>query len=316
MEVPNDDLVLIQPSQRPDESSVITVNCPNQTGFGCDLCRIVLEFGPSIVRGDVSTDGRWCYIVLWVLHSSGPLRDVKWSSIHKRLLYACPHPISYYNELYTPPKPSSMFLLKLCCLDRSGLLHDVTHVLCELELTVHRVKVSTTPDGIVVDLFFVTDGRASAHQKETEDACERLNAVLGESCISCEIQLAGPEYEIYHRGSSFLPPTVAEELFGSELLESEAHQLALLPDSLRQKTVSMTMDNSLTPAHTLLQITTIDQKGLLYDIMRTLKDYNIQISYSRFNSNGKGRCEVDLFVLQLMGRRLWILRSRKPYVLS
>lgn len=36
---------------------------------------------------------------------------------------------------------------------------DVTCVLCELELVIKRVKVSTTPDGKVMDLFFVTDTR-------------------------------------------------------------------------------------------------------------------------------------------------------------
>lgn len=36
---------------------------------------------------------------------------------------------------------------------------DVTSVLCELELIIKRVKVSTTPDGKVMDLFFVTDTR-------------------------------------------------------------------------------------------------------------------------------------------------------------
>jgi UTP:GlnB (protein PII) uridylyltransferase len=34
---------------------------------------------------------------------------------------------------------------------------DVTKVLTELELTIQRVKVTTTPDGKVLDLFFVTD---------------------------------------------------------------------------------------------------------------------------------------------------------------
>jgi UTP:GlnB (protein PII) uridylyltransferase len=34
---------------------------------------------------------------------------------------------------------------------------DVTKVLSELELTIQRVKVTTTPDGKVLDLFFVTD---------------------------------------------------------------------------------------------------------------------------------------------------------------
>jgi hypothetical protein len=35
---------------------------------------------------------------------------------------------------------------------------DVTHILSELELIIERVKVSTTPDGRVVNLFFITDG--------------------------------------------------------------------------------------------------------------------------------------------------------------
>ena len=34
---------------------------------------------------------------------------------------------------------------------------EVTQVLCELELTIQRVKVMTTPDGRVLDLFFITD---------------------------------------------------------------------------------------------------------------------------------------------------------------
>lgn len=36
-------------------------------------------------------------------------------------------------------------------------ISDVTHILCELELSIERVKVTTTPDGRVLDLFFITD---------------------------------------------------------------------------------------------------------------------------------------------------------------
>lgn len=43
------------------------------------------------------------------------------------------------------------------------ILADVTEVLCELELTIKKVKVSTTPDGRVIDLFFVTDTRFCIH---------------------------------------------------------------------------------------------------------------------------------------------------------
>lgn len=34
---------------------------------------------------------------------------------------------------------------------------DVTKILCELEILIQRVKVMPTPDGRVLDLFFITD---------------------------------------------------------------------------------------------------------------------------------------------------------------
>lgn len=71
--------------------------------------------------------------------------------------------------------PSSNLLSVLCCtsfvyvylfiFEIRGVLSDdyemadVTEVLCELELTIRRVKVSTTPDGTVMDLFLITDTR-------------------------------------------------------------------------------------------------------------------------------------------------------------
>ncbi|KAF7841841.1 ACT domain-containing protein ACR10-like [Senna tora] len=80
------------------------------------------------------------------------------------LIAACPScssasGISYYcsDSDFQPPKPPDLFLLKFSCHDRKGLLHDVTEVLCEVELTIKKVKVSTTPDGKVMDLFFITD---------------------------------------------------------------------------------------------------------------------------------------------------------------
>jgi len=39
-----------------------------------------------------------------------------------------------------------------------GIYADITRVLCELDLSIQRVKVMPTPDGRVLDLFFITDG--------------------------------------------------------------------------------------------------------------------------------------------------------------
>jgi hypothetical protein len=119
--------------------------------------------------------------------------------------------------------------------------------------------------------------RELLHTKKRQDeTMEQLHAVFGESCISCELQLAGPEYEC-HQGISSLSPVVAEELFRCELPDEEICSQALSPDMTKLMKASVTIDNSLSPVHTLLQIHCADHKGLLYDILRPLKDCNIQV---------------------------------------
>lgn len=110
-------------------------------------------------------------------------------------------------------------------------------------------------------------------KKRQEETCERLSAVLGDSCISCEFQLA----DDFQQGFSSLHPAVAEELFCPEICEGEVGSQALSPDMTKLKKANVVIDNSLSPSQTLLQIHCVDQKGLLYDIMRTLKDYSIQV---------------------------------------
>lgn len=74
--------------------------------------------------------------------------------------------------------------------------------------------------------------------------------------------------------------------------------------SLFSNPLSTIMDNSLSRSHTLVQILCQDHKGLIYDIMRTLKDYNIQVSYGRFCTKAKGNCEVELFIMQADGNKI------------
>lgn len=58
MGIPSDDVVVIQKAKTPGEPCVITVNCPDKTGLGCDICRIILDFGLYIKKA-----GRQkCYI--------------------------------------------------------------------------------------------------------------------------------------------------------------------------------------------------------------------------------------------------------------
>ncbi|KAJ9553360.1 hypothetical protein OSB04_017405, partial [Centaurea solstitialis] len=303
-----EDVVLVEESKDSGEPTVVTVNCPDKAGLGCDLLRVVLEFGLYVTRGDddqkqfllpdFSTDGKWCYIVLWVVARPISLK-VDWESFKNRIVSCCPSclPAFYLNQLSGSSKSPPLYLLKVFSLDRKGLIHDVTKVLCELELTIQRLKVMTTPDGKVLDLFFVTDSMNILHSKfGREETCEHLNIVLGECCISCELELAGPEYEC-QQGSSSIPEAIAEKLF-SPAMEDRSQALSHASEA------TVIVDNLLSPAHSLLQIRCRDQKGLIYDILRISKDCDIQIAYGRITSSVNGYRSLDLFIQNEEGKKI------------
>ncbi|KAI3809031.1 hypothetical protein L1987_24998 [Smallanthus sonchifolius] len=300
-----EDVVLIEGGKNSGDPAVVTVNCPDKAGLGCDLLRIILEFGLYVTRGDFSTDGKWCYIVLWVVPRPSSLR-VDWESLNKRLLSCCPSflPAFYLNQLTGGSKPPPLYLLTVFSRDRKGLIHDVTKVLCELDLSIQRVKVTTTPDGKVLDLFFVTDAMDLLHtQIRREGTCEHLRVMLGECCISCELQLAGPEYDI-QQGRSCISEEVAKELFGSELFVKEDQPRTTSGDVSKVEKASITVDNLLSPTHTLLQIQCLDQKGLIYDILKISKDCDIRIVHGRICASVKGYRSLDLFIQNEDGKKI------------
>lgn len=75
---------------------------------------------------DVSTDGKWCYVVFWVVGKP----TTRWDLLRERLLEVCPRctpaisEIFYFRPEFQQPKPPKVFLLKFwCTVDRKGLLH-------------------------------------------------------------------------------------------------------------------------------------------------------------------------------------------------
>ena len=146
-----------------------------------------------------------------------------------------------------------------------------------------------------------------------------------------DIELVGPEVSACSQASSFLPSAITENDYNFKLPDS------VQTGTLRSDYTSITVDNTLSPAHSLVQITCQDHKGLLYDIMRTLKDYNIkvckfkiitskcsfmlilccyqlnmcqcnlslnQISFGRFTTKPRRKCEMDLFIMQADGKKI------------
>jgi UTP:GlnB (protein PII) uridylyltransferase len=79
-----------------------------------------------------------------------------------------------------------------------------------------------------------------------------------------DIELVGSETDVFSQASSSLPNAITDVF-------------DLQSGTSTSDSVSVVMDNTLSPAHTLVQIMCQDHKGLLFDIMRTLKDFNIQV---------------------------------------
>ena len=91
------------------------------------------------MMSDFQTDGKWCYIVLWVvqLQHSNFLR-LDWDSLKNRLLSVSPPcltPLYHDQKLNGSSAVPSVYLLKFCCVDRKGLLHG-THVVLDGRLGV------------------------------------------------------------------------------------------------------------------------------------------------------------------------------------
>lgn len=53
MGILNDDAVLIEPGKNSGDPTMVTVNCPDESGLGSTLCRIILEFGLSITKAGI-----------------------------------------------------------------------------------------------------------------------------------------------------------------------------------------------------------------------------------------------------------------------
>lgn len=73
---------------------------------------------------DFSTDGKWCYVVLWVVARPISLK-VDWESLKTRLVACCPScmPAFYLNQISTCSKSPPLYLLKVFSWDRKGLVH-------------------------------------------------------------------------------------------------------------------------------------------------------------------------------------------------
>lgn len=302
---PNDEVVVIRLGQKKEDPRKITVSCPDKLGLACDLSRVIFEFGLSVVRADLSTDGKWCYVIFWVMPIAGSAQPIRWALLKKRLVSTCPpNSATFYYAANQEPKPKQVYLLHTCFEDQFGLLNNVSQLLWEMDLTIIKGRFWTMPDRNLMYLFYITDNRELLHTETRKDeVCYHVKTKLGQSSAYCKLWLTTPEFGGLNCTATTLSPSVIEDMFNYSGLEPDI-DFKSVGSGGKLDSFSMVTDNNLSPSHTLIQILCKDRNGLLYDLMRTLKDYNIQVSYGRLSRNVDGNCEVDLFFSQADGRKI------------
>ena len=66
--------------------------------------------------------------------------------------------------------------------------------------------------------------------------------------------------------------------------------------------MQVTVDNTTTLAYTLVTVACQDRKGLLYDLLRTLKDVHVRVAYAKLALRVPGAFEADLFLQEAEGQ--------------
>jgi hypothetical protein len=383
------------------------LTCPDKTGLGADICRVVFEFGLVVTRGDFTTDGVWALVLLTVraghagsgeegglvgrggegeeasdgaggrtgsassastaassvvgkavgyavssvkkavsvvsggrfggywskasvaerrrsragarsakirrfinepsAHggdaAASALMDtmprtcvVDWELLRQRLELLCPHK----SAISTIPSSDSLqlleqlhsqqnlYILQVEAHDRVGLLHDVTLALWELQLSVHRAHVTTSPSGKAVDLFYVTDDlHELPNPARVGDISRRVKpvaAAVGAQDTKDVNVLVHPAPSFVTRRGRTKP---LRESMGMVVIEAR-------PPVFNMET-TVEVDNLMSPAHTVFQIRTRDRQGLLYDCLRVSKDLKVPVSYAKIEIVDGTTCEVSLF---------------------
>jgi len=135
----------------------------------------------------------------------------------------------------------------VCSWDRRGLLQNIAAAFSALRIEIQRADVYTRSDSLVLDVFEVSEPETQGVGKE-----DRLNGLpfLVEGAFSDPPRFASVWATEFHK---VLPRT-----------EKPAFDLRF--------------DNSKSTEHTVLRVAAPDRLGLLYDIVHTLTEHDLEIA--------------------------------------
>jgi [protein-PII] uridylyltransferase len=167
--------------------------------------------------------------------------------------------------------------VKVCTWDRAGLFSKIAGSLSAVGLNILGAQIFTRADSIVLDTFYVNDGRTGnlATRQQHDKFAELLEKVLTDEKIDLPALIARqitqkPVYQPYT----------------GERMETQIH-----------------FDNEVSETRTLIEIETEDHLGLLYVISQTLSELALDIVSARIVTE-RGAAIDSFYVRELDGGKI------------
>jgi len=167
--------------------------------------------------------------------------------------------------------------VKICTWDRAGLFSKIAGSLSAVGLNIMGAQIFTRTDSIVLDTFFVNDGRTGnlATRQQHDKFAELLEKVLTDEEID-------------------LPALIARQI---------TQQPAYLPYMGERMETLIHFDNEVSETRTLIEIETEDHLGLLYMISQTLSKLEVDIVSARIVTE-RGAAIDSFYVCELDGGKI------------
>jgi [protein-PII] uridylyltransferase len=152
-------------------------------------------------------------------------------------------------------------------------------------LNILSAQIFTRNDGIILDTFYVTDARGGVLAKKEEK--EYFEQILKES-LEAEVDF---------------PALIRKAKIPARLYHSvEGEKIP----------TTISFDNSISEAHTVLDIETEDRVGLLYYISQTLADLDLDIALAKILTE-KGAA-IDTFYISTLNREKVMTTDHQKYI--
>ena len=168
-------------------------------------------------------------------------------------------------------------LVKICTWDRAGLFTKIAGSLSACGLNIMGAQIFTRGDGIVLDTFFVNDGRTGqiAGREQREKFSTLLESVLTGGDVNLHTLIA--------------QQTTLRPAYSAYLGERINTQIRF--------------DNTASEDRTLIEIETEDRLGLLHAISQTFADQHLDISAARIVTE-RGAAVDSFYVREINGGKI------------